>query len=298
LVCAHPAIDASIRAPLMLQTLLGLNASEIASAFLVPAPTMGQRLVRAKAKIRDARIPFDLAEASTLEERLPSVLDAIYAAYTIADGAPADAQPDGKPRDLSAEAIWLARLATALMPKTGETQGLLALMLLSEARKAADRPTFVPLSQQEPALWDADAIADGEEALRVAAHLGQPGRYQIEAAILSAHLDRKRTGRTDWPGILRLYEALATIAPSIGATVAYAGALYEAGELDRARTVLGGLDPKAVAEYQPYWAVAAHVALALGDDATEAISRAIALAQRPDHAAYLARLPELLSQKQ
>ncbi|MEL6299118.1 MAG: DUF6596 domain-containing protein [Pseudomonadota bacterium] len=291
-VCAHPAIDESVRAPLMLQTLLGLTAAEIAAAFLVPPATMSQRLVRAKAKVKQARIPFELAEARTLTERLPSVLDAIYAAFTVADGADAAGCEDAARATLSQEAIWLASLAAALLPEAGETHGLLSLMLFSAAREPAGGDLFVPLSRQDPGNWDADRITDAEAALRTAARLATPGRYQIEAAIQSVHMDRRRTGRTDWDAIDRLYEALSAVAPSLGATVAHAAALYEAHDVTRAAALLASLPADAVADYQPYWAVRAHLELATGRDASEALARAIALTRRHDHRTYLEGLAD------
>lgn len=183
-ICAHPAIDPTIHTPLMLQTVLGLNAAQIASAFLVAPATMGQRLVRAKTKIRDAGIAFELPEEKDLPSRLTAVLEAIYAAYTQAwetvDGG------DPRHRGLAEEAIWLARLCVKLMPTEPEARGLLALMLYCESRRDARRTSngsYVPLLQQDTSLWSQIAIAEAEKELALSATFKQLGRFQLEAAI-------------------------------------------------------------------------------------------------------------------
>ena len=164
--CAHPAIDPGIRAPLILQTILGFDAATIGSAFLVSPAAMGQRLARAKSKIRQAGIPFRVPERADLRERLAAVLEAIYAAF--AEGW---SDPDGtevRRRDLAEEAIWLGRLVASLLPDEPEAIGLLALMLHAEARRGARRNAagdYVPLAEQDPALWDADLIAEAEALL-------------------------------------------------------------------------------------------------------------------------------------
>ena len=197
--CAHPAIEAAARAPLMLQTVIGLGAAPIASAFLVSPAAMGQRLVRAKAKIRAAAIPFAIPPAEALPERLEAVLDAIYAAYSEGWSDPGGADPAR--RDLTDEALYLARLASELAPDDPEALGLLALMLYAEARRAARRGpdgAYTPLADQDPALWDGPMIAEAETALRRAGAMGRVGRYQLEAALQSAHIHRRRTGADNW----------------------------------------------------------------------------------------------------
>ena len=167
--CAHPAIDAQLHTPLMLQTVLGFNAMQIGSAFLVAPTTMGQRLVRAKAKIRDAGIPFSLPEASELPKRLEAVLGAIYAIYT--SGWDDLTGSDPRPMGLAQEAIWLAQLCTELMPQEPEPLGLLALMLFCESRRPARRSSagaYVPLSEQDISLWSQPMIMEAEQALRQA----------------------------------------------------------------------------------------------------------------------------------
>ncbi|WP_198148196.1 DUF6596 domain-containing protein [Elstera litoralis] len=190
-VCAHPAIDPASRTPLMLQCVLGLDAARIGAAFLVPAATMGQRLVRAKAKIRDAGIGFQTPEATDLPDRLEAVLAAIYAAY----GTSWDAVPgsDGA-TGLAAEALYLARLVAGVLPNQPEALGLLALILYCEARAGARRDAaggFVPLAAQNPALWSRDGLIEAEAALTQAARFGTLGRFQIEAAIQSFHVQKK-----------------------------------------------------------------------------------------------------------
>ncbi len=207
--CAHPAIDEWVRAPLILQTILGLDAAAIASAFLVSPAAMGQRLARAKAKIRLAGVPFRIPERDEAPERLGAVLEAIYAAFAHGwDEAFAD---DPRGRDLSGEAIWLGRLIVSLAPDEPEARGLLALMLYADARRAARRNAlgrYVPLSEQDCSLWDASAIDEAERLLRVASGANAPGRFQLEAAVQSAHVARRSTGVTDWEAIGHLYDAL------------------------------------------------------------------------------------------
>ncbi|MDT5010071.1 MAG: hypothetical protein QOH57_1688, partial [Mycobacterium sp.] len=219
LVCAHPAIAPSVRTPLMLQTVLGVSADAIAQAFAVPAATMAQRLVRAKHRIRAARIPFVTPERADLAERMPAVLEAVYGAYAI------DWPGHGAPDSLSGEAAYLANLLAELLPDEPEVLGLAALVCLAEARRPARRTTdgvFVPLDQQDTRRWDLDLIDRGEALLHRAHAHGQPGRYQLEAAIGSAHCDRARSGRTDWVALRLLHRGLIDTAPSLGAAVALA----------------------------------------------------------------------------
>ena len=266
--CAHPALDPGIRAPLILQAVLGLDAGPIASAFLCAPAAMSQRLVRAKRKIRDAAIPFVVPEAGDLAARLDAVLDAVYVAY-------------GEAR-LSDEAVYLGRVVVALLPDAPEALGLLALMLHLEARVAARRGPngeYVSLSEQDPGLWDPTLIAEAEEFLVRAGALRRPGRFQLEAAVQSVHAARRSTGRTDWPAILMLYEELWRTTSSVVVAVNRAVAL---AAVDGAASALAALDQVAsdlrLATYQPYWAARADVLARLGrPEASAAYERAIGL---------------------
>ena len=279
--CAHPAIDASVRAPLMLQTILGFDAATIASAFLVPPATMGQRLVRAKNRIRQAGIPLKVPEQDALAERLSSVLEAIYAAF--AEGWTDPAGTDARRRNLSDEGIWLGRLVVSLLPEEPEALGLLALMLFAEARRATRRNTagdYVPLSEQDTAEWDSSLINEAEVLLRKASGMAGIGRYQLEAAVQSAHAARRLTGSTDWPAIALLYDALSTVADSPVVTINRAVAIAEAGDPREGMAELDRLEgDKRLSDYQPYWAARAGLLAQLGDTAAAhaAYQRAIGL---------------------
>jgi RNA polymerase sigma-70 factor (ECF subfamily) len=296
-VCAHPAIDAAARTPLMLQTVLGLDAARIASAFLVPPATMSQRLVRAKAKIRDAGIPFLVPGPAELADRLDPVLHAIYAAYGTSWDDAAGADP--RRRGLAAEAIWLARILAHLMPAEAEAHGLLALQLYCESRRAARRSAggeYVPLSEQDVALWSRPMILEAERELAAAAALRKPGRFQIEAAIQSAHAQRLFTGMTDWGTIVLFYEELVRLSPTLGALVGRAAALASAGDPRSSRSALDVIDSRAVVNYQPYWAVRAHILASLGEmaEAEDAYTRAIGLSEDRSVREFLMRARDRL----
>jgi len=283
-VCAHPAIDPAMHTPLMLQTVLGLDAGRIAHAFLVPPKTMGQRLFRAKTKIRDGGIQFEIPQERDLPERLDAVLEAIYAAFGISWDDMFGIDPRG--RDLAEEAIWLARVLLQLMPSEAEVQGLLALMLHSESRRSARRALdgrYVPLSEQDPKQWSLPLIEEAERHLADAFKRGRSGRFQLEAAIQSVHSERAHTGRTDWAAIALFYEQLVRISPALGTRVGYAAAVAEAEGPEAGLAVLESIDRDAVADYQPYWAVRAHLLQKIGKtgQASEAYDRAIGLAEDP-----------------
>jgi predicted RNA polymerase sigma factor len=282
LVCAHPAIDADMHTPLMLQTVLGLDAVAIARAFLVSPKTMGQRLVRAKSKIRQAQIAFEIPASDQIPQRLEAVLDAIYAAYGSSweDAAGTDRKAVG----LAEEAIWLARVLRDQVPQDPEVHGLLALMLHCEARRPARRSAagrFVPLSEQDPRDWLAPLIDEAERELMAAARHARPGRFQLEAAIQSVHAERAHSGRTDWRSIARFYDQLVQVAPSLGAAVGRAAAHAEAKDAQAGLTLLDAIESDALVTYQPYWAVRAHLLSELKRtrDAQEAFDRAIGLSE-------------------
>jgi predicted RNA polymerase sigma factor len=289
-VCAHPAIDAAARTALMLQTVLGLDAARIASAFLVAPATMGQRLVRAKAKIRDAGIAFEIPGPDELAGRLDAVLAAIYAAYSrgLDDVPGADADRAG----LAAEAVWLGRVLAGLMPDEPETLGLLALMLHCEARRAARRDeagAFVPLDRQPTARWDRALMAEAEALLARAASFARMGRYQLEAAIQSVHAQRAMTGITEWAALDMLYGALGALAPSAGATVSHAAVRAGVAGPDAGLVLLDALPPDLVAAYQPYWVVRGHLLAEAGNPAEShsAYTRAVGLTEDPALRAFL-----------
>src|SRR5271169_1090454 len=227
--CANPAIEESVRAPLMLQTILGLDAAAIASAFLVSPAAMGQRLSRAKAKIRLAGVPFKIPEREDLPERLGVALEAIYAAFS--HGWAEAFSDDPRGRNLAEEAIWLGRVVVSLAPTEPEAMGLLALMLYAHARREARRDNlgrYVPLSEQDTASWDQAAIGEAEGLRGAAGALGAPGRFQLEAAVQSVHTARRLTGTTDWEAIAAFYDALFALTASPVVAVNRAAAIAQA----------------------------------------------------------------------
>ena len=279
--CAHPAIDRPVRGALILQTVLGLDAATIAASALVPPATMGQRLVRAKAKIRQAGIAFTMPDRVDMRARLDAVLEAVYAAFTQGWSDPTGM--DQRRSGLAEEAIWLGRLVATLLPDEPEALGLLALMLHLEARRAARRDAgggYVPLDRQDPALWDAAMIRQAEDILLGASHTGRIGRYQLEAAVQSAHAIRRFGHAPDWPMLEQLYDALLAItrSPVVGLNRAMVVARTRGPEAG-----LADLEPlhgdARLAGYQPYWAARAELLgrCARPDEARSAYDRAIAL---------------------
>ncbi len=288
--CAHPDIERGMRAPLILQTLLGFTAADIAAAFLVPPGTMGQRLVRAKARIRQAGIPFAVpGRNDDLAGRLDAVLEAIYAAYSKGWSEAGGTETP----EIAGEAIWLGRLVVSLMPDEPEARGMLALMLYTEARRAARRSAegaFVPLEEQNVALWDGAQIDMAEVLLHEANEAGPSGRYQIEAAIQSAHVARRLHGTNTWPAILKLYDHLMTLT---GSPVVALNRAIARAETDGPQAALADVAPLAddprMAGYQPFWAAKAHLCAEAGqaEAAYEAFTCAIGLTADSAERAYL-----------
>lgn len=288
--CAHPAIEPGVRPALMLQTVLGLSAERIAAAYLAEPAAIGQRLVRAKRKIKEAGVPFAVPERAVWPERMGAVLDAVYAAFTEAWGDPAGR--DAMRGALGEEAIWLARVLAAAAPEEPEALGLLALLLHLEARKEARRGpdgAYVPLEAQDCALWREDLIEEAERLLFRAAQARAPGRYQLEAAIQSAHAVRRRFGAADWPAILGFYDALLALTASPVAALNRAAALERVAGPAAALEALAPIAER-LAAYQPYWALRAHLLKRLGraDEARAAYDEAIARESDPAVRAYLA----------
>ena len=311
--CAHPAIDPAIRAPLMLQVVLGLEAAQIASAFLVSPAAMAQRLVRAKTKIREAGIPFRIPERDELRDRLESVLDSIYAGF--AEGWADATGTDPARRELAGEAIFLGRLLTQLLPDEPEAWGLLALMLYAEARRPARRTAegeFVPLRSQDKTLWNWEMIEEAEAALNDASRPANRnmshavsramriGRYQLEAAIQSAHVEGARTGSISWAAVVTLYDALVQLTNSPVAFInrALAVAELEGPNAGLAALEAAGADPR-VESYQPYWAARANLLDRTGspDAARHAYQLAIGLESDPAVREYLLRCCDDLSKQ-
>jgi len=283
-VCAHPAIDPAMHTPLMLQTVLGLDAARIAGAFLIPPKTMGQRLVRAKTKIRDGGIRFEIPQDHELPQRLDAVLEAIYAAFGI--GWDDMAGTDQPGRDLTEEAVWLARVLLQLKSEEAEVRGLLALMLHCEARRSARRGPkgqYVPLSEHDPEQWSLPLIEEAERHLAEAAKHGRSGRFQLEAAIQSVHAERARSGRIDWAAIALFYGHVIRISPTLGTRTGYAAAIAEAKGPEAGLAVLDAMELDLASGYQPYWAVRAHLLQRLGKmpEALDANHRAIGLTEDP-----------------
>nr|WP_314258228.1 DUF6596 domain-containing protein [uncultured Devosia sp.] len=287
--CVHPDMERAMRAPLILQTILGMTATDIASAFLIPPATMGQRLVRAKARIRDAAIPFAIPEREDLPERLDAVLEAIYAAYAKGWTEIGDTSAER----LADEALWLGRLVVSLLPDEPEAKGMLALMLYAEARRAARRDSdgaYVPLGQQDLALWDEAQIILAESLLRDANQAGPTGRYQIEAAIQSAHIARRISGKDNWPAVVALYDVLLKLTNSPVVLLNRAMALAETEGPEAALESLDAIaDDKRMAQYQPWWAARGHLAARAGDKAQahQALTLAIGLTSEDAVRQYL-----------
>ncbi|MEL7300786.1 MAG: DUF6596 domain-containing protein [Pseudomonadota bacterium] len=276
-VCAHPAIDAAVRTPLMLQTVLGLEAEQIAQAYLLNPATMAQRLVRAKKKIKSAGIPFVVPDPDAYPERMVAVLEAVYGAYAVdwLDG-------EG---DLSHEAFFLSSILAELAPENPEALGLAALIGFIEARRDARLAdgVLVPVPEQDVELWDQPLIERSVSMLTAASHKrthgSLPGRFELEAAIQSVHAARTVTGRTDWRALSQLYAGLMRAYPSIGGAVSRAAVVAEdAGPAEGLR-MLDVIEFDRLDAYQPFHAVRARCLAELGQtaDAAEAYAKAISM---------------------
>jgi RNA polymerase sigma-70 factor (ECF subfamily) len=284
--CAHPAIEESVRAPLMLQVILGLDAARVGSAFLMSPAAMGKRLVRAKTKIREAGIPFRVPERGELAERLEAVLSAIYAGYT--EGWADAAGMDGCRRDLSEETIFLAGMVAELLPQEPEALGLFALLLYAEGRRRArrdDAGAYVPFERQDLARWDWTMIAEAEGLLLRASAAGRIGRYQLEAALQSAHVLRRQTGTNNWADVVRLYDGLFALTASPVVAINRALALAEAENAEAGLRAMPDEDGDArLDKYQPYWAARAELLARTGASAEALHAYAIAIGLERDDA--------------
>lgn len=276
--CAHPAIDVAVRTPLMLQTVLGFEATQIAQAFAVPGPTMAQRLVRAKRRIRDAGIPFAVPDRSHLPSRLVPVLEAVYGCFAI------DWRGTSAPtvrESMAGEAQYLAVTLAGLLVDEPEAWGLAALITLALARTGAD-DAFVPLDEQDAGRWDRAMLAEGDDHLRRAAAVRserQVGRFELEAAIQSVHSARATTGSLDRAALRTLHAALVAVAPTLGARVALAAATAQVDGPVAGLAVLDAIDDPAVRWFQPAWATRAALTAEAGDvaAAVTAYDKAISL---------------------
>ena len=282
--CCHPALALQSQVALTLRLLGGLSTTEIARAFLVPEPTMSQRLVRAKGKIRDARIPYRIPGEADLPDRLRAVLAVVYLIFN--EGHTATSGDVLTREDLAAEAIRLGRLLARLMPDEPEVLGLLALMILIESRRAARVGSdggLVLLGDQDRAVWDRDLIAEGQAIVRRCLRRGQPGPYQIQAAINAVHADARSVRSTDWAQILQLYDQLLSVSPGPVVALNRAVALSEVNGPAAALVVVDDLAAN-LDGYYLFHAIRADLLRRLGRDAESAAAYKAAIARTANKA--------------
>ncbi|MGL4514837.1 MAG: RNA polymerase sigma factor [Lacipirellulaceae bacterium] len=297
--CCHPALDPAIRTPLAMQAVLGIDAARIASCFLVSPAAMKQRLTRAKRKVRDAGIRFEAPEAADLAPRVADVLRAIYAGYVAARDADSGAAEASPPHPLEHEAVYLSRTVASLLPDEPEALGLASLLCHCHARRAARigaDGVYVPLDEQDVSRWDESLVDEGERLLRYSAACHRPGRFQVEAAIQSAHAARLLGRDANHDVVVGLYDLLLTLAPTFGARLGRIAAVAAAQGPEVAWRALRSLTPELTASHQPYWALRGDLARRLGDtaEARRALTRAIGLCADPAVRAFLSgRLAEV-----
>jgi RNA polymerase sigma-70 factor, ECF subfamily len=290
-LCCHPALATDAQVALTLRLLGGLDTPEIARAFLVPEPTLAQRIVRAKRKLRDNHAPYRVPHAAELPDRLHAVLAAIYQIYT--EGHTATTGDSLTRVDLSREAIRLARVLTELMPDEPEAVGLLALTLLSEARRPARTApdgSMIRLADQDRTQWDRMRITEGHTLVRACLRRNEPGPFQIQAAIAAVHVDAPTAAATDWPQIVALYDQLYAMRPNAVTALNRAVAIGEMRGAAAGLDALDSLDVSLLEDYQPYHAARADLLARAGRrGATAAYDRAIELTANPVERRFLER---------